>query len=158
MKAITQSVKIFALSFLLVGITAAAYAAQPCQCEDTARVPGVLSFRAQPTTDVIVAPAIVRVGEVFQVTITTFGDGCDSAGDTGVVFDANGVTLWVYDITAATHPGVVCTSILKRLRHTVNISFDAPGERVIRVWGRRSGPELPPQGEPIVLEHRLTVT
>lgn len=63
----------------------------------------------------------------------------------------------VYDFTEATHPGVVCIAVIKRLPHTVTLRFEKPGEAVIRVWGRRVGPETPPLGVPTVLEHPITI-
>jgi hypothetical protein len=68
-----------------------------------------------------------------------------------------GATIFVYDETTATHPGVVCTTILKRLPHVVTLRFDEPGEKLLRIWGRRMGPEAGPLGEPTVIEQRILV-
>jgi hypothetical protein len=46
----------------------------------TMRVPGVIDFFQEPTDDVVHIPADVLVNTPFDVTITTFGDGCTSAG------------------------------------------------------------------------------
>lgn len=119
-----------------------------------ARVLGILDENAN---DALVAPAAVRAGEDFQVTITTTGGGCERAGDTGVIVSENGATVMVYDFTTATHPGVACTMIFKQLRHTVTLRFTKPGEALIRVWGRRVGSDTPPVGAPAVLERRVTV-
>jgi len=99
----------------------------------------------------------VGVRENFQVTINTFGGGCEREGDTSVIMSATGATLIVYDITAATRPDVICTAVVKRLPHIVALRFEKPGEALIRVWGRRVGPETPPLGVPFVLEHRVTI-
>jgi hypothetical protein len=63
----------------------------------------------------------------------------------------------VYDLTTATQPDVACTAVLKRLPHTATLRFTQPGEALIRIWGRRVGPETPPDGVPVVLEHRVIV-
>jgi hypothetical protein len=39
----------------------------------------------------------------------------------------------------------------------VTLTFDQPGERVLRVWGRRVGPETPGLGVPTVLEQTFNV-
>ena len=86
------------------------------------------------------APKTVRAGEDFKITITTFGGGCDREGGTSVVITTTGASVMVYDFTAATHPGIICTAIIKRLPHTVILRLEKPGEALIRVWGRRVGP------------------
>ena len=118
-----------------------------------ARVLGLLDERANDVS----APDTVLSGEDFQVTITTTGSGCERAADTGVLVSEDSATVMVYDFTTATRPGVACTMILKRLRHTVNLRFTKRGKALIRVWGRRVGSDTPPAGAPIVLERRVTV-
>jgi hypothetical protein len=119
-----------------------------------ARVLGLLN---EQMADTLIAPRAVSAGEDFQVTITTSGSGCEREGDTGVIVTENSATVMVYDFTAATHPGVACTMIFKRLPHNVTLRFTKPGEAVIRVWGRRAGPDTPPVGAPTVLERRVMV-
>lgn len=120
-----------------------------------ARVLGNLDFHG--TQEPVKAPTSVRAGEEFQVTITTFGGGCERKGDEGVLLTETGATVMVYDFTQATRPGVPCTDILKQLTHTVTLRFTQPGQAVIQIWGRRVGPDTPPSGVPIVLERRITV-
>jgi hypothetical protein len=117
----------------------------------------VLGLLAESANDTFVAPGAVLAGEDFQVTITTTGSGCERAADTGVIVSEDGATVMVYDFTKATHPGVACTMILKRLRHTVTLRFTRRGKALIRVWGRRVGSDTPAAGAPIVLERRVTV-
>ena len=119
-----------------------------------ARVLGLVDERL---ADTLVAPSAVSVGEDFQITVTTSGSGCEREGDTGVIVTENSATVMVYDFTAATHPGVACTMIFKRMPHTVTLRFTKPGEAVIRVWGRRTGPDTPPVGAPTVIERRVMV-
>jgi predicted RNA-binding protein with TRAM domain len=122
-----------------------------------ARVPGIVDFGGEGTKGVLSAPETVRVGEAFKMTITTFGSGCEREGDTNVVMTATGAVVMVYDFTAATHPGVICTAVIKRMPHTVTLRFEKPGEALIQIWGRRAGPQTPPFGLPAVLEHRVTI-
>lgn len=119
-----------------------------------ARVLGLLDERADGALD---APATVMAGKDFQVTITTTGSGCEREADTGVVVSEDAATVMVYDFTKATRPGVYCAMILKRLRHTVTLSFTKRGRALIRVWGRRVGSDTPLGGAPTVVERRVTV-
>jgi hypothetical protein len=91
------------------------------------------------------------------VTITTFGGGCDRAADAAAIVDAAGATLVAYDFTRATTPDVVCTAILQRLTHTVTVRFDQPGDMVLRLWGRRVGPDTSAAGVPEVIEQHVLV-
>jgi hypothetical protein len=120
-----------------------------------ARVLGALDLH--DTQPAITAPATAGVGQDFQVTITTTGDGCVDKGDEGVILADTGATIFVYDFTTATQPGVPCTQIFKRLQHTVTLHFTQPGDKVIRVWGRQQGVSADPLGAPIVLEQHVVV-
>lgn len=143
------------LLFLLFGLAASDVEIRPPPPE--ARVLGIIDFGDNGMKDVLTAPNTVRVDEPFEVTITTFGGGCESEADTSVVLLTSGAAVTVYDFTAATHPGVICTAVIKRMPHTVTLRFEKPGEAIIQIWGRRVGPETLPFGAPTVLEHRLTV-
>jgi hypothetical protein len=104
------------------------------------------------------APAMVRAGEEFKLTINTFGSGCEREGDTGVIISESSATVMVYDFTTATHPGVICAMIAKRMPHVVNLRFTKSGEATIRIWGRRFAQDAPPlEGVPALLEHRVMV-
>jgi hypothetical protein len=92
-----------------------------------------------------------------EVTITSYGGGCDRVGEEGVVYTTGGVAITVYDVTSATRPEVVCPAILKRLTHTLTLSFSEPGQFLIQAFGRRTGEGLPPSGEPIVLRKSIQV-
>jgi hypothetical protein len=122
-----------------------------------ARIPGIIDYSDDRSKDVLTAPSVARAGEDFQMTINTFGSGCERGGDTEIIAWESGANVIVYDFTAATRPGIVCTTILKRLPHTITMRFMQPGEALIRVWGRRVGADTPPFGIPLVLEHRVMV-
>jgi hypothetical protein len=138
-------------------IASRAAASSQRQNQSDARVLGVIAAGNDWLDNVITAPASVKAGKDFQVTITTSGGGCERAGDTGVVMTENSATVMVYDFTSATHPGVACTMIYKRLPHSVTLCFTKPGEAIIRIWGRRSGGATSPFGEPAIFEHRVMV-
>jgi heat shock protein HslJ len=135
----------------------AAAVSKPPAAPASALVPGILDFNAADSQPVVTAPENVVTGEDFEVTITTFGGGCEEAGPVSAIQTLDGATIFVYDETTATHPGVVCTTILKQLPHTVTLRFDEPGEKLLQIWGRRVSPEAGPLGEPTVIEHRIVV-
>ena len=124
---------------------------------EESRVLGVLPNPEDHFAEAIAAPASVKAGERFVVTVTTTGSGCDRAGDVGVLLGDRHATLMIYDFTFANRPDVVCTMMLKALKHEVPLTFNQPGEAVIRVWGRRQKPDSPPYGEPYVVERRIVV-
>ena len=120
------------------------------------RVAGIIDFYTSGTDDVITTPTSVRVGEDVQVTVTTFGGGCERAGGVEVQMTANTATLSVYDYSSA-GPDIMCTTELKRMPRAVTLRFPDAGQAVIRVEGTRVGPETPPAATPTILEHRLAV-
>jgi hypothetical protein len=118
---------------------------------------GIIDFGTEGSKNVVTAPRTVAVGEEFKMTITTFGGGCEREGTSSTIITATGASIMVYDITSAIHPGVICTAEIKRLPHSLSLRFEKPGQALIRVWGRRVGPDTPPFGVPAILEHRLTI-
>jgi len=127
---------------------------------EEARIPGALEFGqagAGAAKDVVLMPESVGVNEDFQVTIVTFGNGCDRPGDTAVIMTMAGAAIMVYDLTTAVDPGVMCTAVIKRLSHTATMRFTRPGRALVQIWGRRVAPDTPPLGTPIVLERSITV-
>ena len=141
----------------------AAYPAYAATAEPRARatqeavVLGIIDFGNEGSKNVVTAPSTVAVGEEFKITITTFGGGCEREGTSSTIITATGATIMVYDITSAIHPRVICTAEIRRLPHRLSLRFEKPGQGVIKVWGRRVGPDTPPLGVPAILEHRLTV-
>ena len=145
-------------SLLLFTILAAAQAVLPGgNANRTARLPGALEFGNENTADVVRAPESVGVNESFQITVSTFGNGCLEAGDIDAILTASGATVLVYDLTSAVAPGILCTAVIKRLPHTVSLRFDKPGQALVRIWGRRIGADTPPLGLPLIIEKRITV-
>jgi hypothetical protein len=121
-----------------------------------ARVLGVIGFESEKLSDAVKTPATVEANKDFEITVTTSGNGCFSAGDTGVVLTDTSADVFVYDLTTATRPGIACTMILKQLEHKATLRFTKSGEAVIRVWARKQGGDSP-FGEPVVIEKRIMV-
>lgn len=138
-------------------IFAAAVNGPAAAAPDEARVPGIIEFGAESRGDVLTVPATAVVGQDFDVRIVTFGGGCEREGASHVVVSKEGANIVVYDITAATGPGVACAPILKRLAHTVTLRFETAGRARIRVWGRRLGADTPDFGSPAVIERAVWV-
>ena len=122
-----------------------------------ARILGLIDVSPAARSEVITAPASVKVGEEFLVTVFTSGGGCERAGEASVVLGENEANVMVYDMTVATRPNVACTMIYKRMPHPATLKFTKPGEAVIRVWGRRVGAETPHFGVPAVVDLKITV-
>lgn len=103
------------------------------------------------------APGQVRVGERFTATVTTVGlDGCWEPLGEDVSVEGLRAEIVPFD-TDATEEGVACTQALVFLDHPVELSFEEPGEAVIRVEGRRVvGPDGS-ESEPLALETAVTV-
>lgn len=117
----------------------------------SARLPGQLTGES----DSLVVPASVKAGSKFEITIKTGGNGCSSMGDTGVVLGEQSADVFVYDLTSATQPGMMCTMIFKQFNHKARLKFSQPGEAVIRVWVREAGDS--PMGKPVVVERKIIV-
>ncbi|HSE41226.1 MAG TPA: hypothetical protein VLH08_10730, partial [Acidobacteriota bacterium] len=77
--------------------------------------------------------------------------------ETSVIMEETSASIFVYDFTTATQPGVPCTKIFKRLSHSATLNFKNPGEVTLRLWGRRIGSDTPPGGEPMILEKKITI-
>lgn len=101
---------------------------------DEKRVLGILHFFGD--TAPIEAPQSAVAGEPFEVTITTFGGGCDDPGSAVVKTDALLATIEPYDFTVADEK-TACPDILKMMSRSVQVTFQQPGEAVLRVVGLR---------------------
>ncbi len=122
----------------------------------SSRIPGTLGADARAAEQAVSIPSNIRVNQDFEITVTTNGNGCVSAADTGVILGESAADIFVYDFTSANRPGVLCTMIFKTLPHKATLRFTKTGPAVIRIWGRRQGGNSP-FGEPIVVEKRVNV-
>lgn len=119
---------------------------------NSSRVLGVLGSDSKS----ISVPPNVQANRDFEITVTTSGNGCVSAGEASVILGEMTADVFIYDFTSATRPGIMCTMIFKTLSHKATLRFANKGEAVIRIWGRRqSGGSF--LGEPTVIEKRITV-
>jgi hypothetical protein len=139
------------LLILVVGV-----AFVSAQTAKEARVIGVIDLNTQ-SENVIETPKKIKAGEDFEVKILTAGGGCEREGETSVIMEETTASIFVYDFTTATQPGVVCTQQFKRMPHTAILNFKNKGEITIRLWGRRIASDTPPGGEPMILEKKVTI-
>ena len=144
-------------AILLFTFSVAASALAAASLPPEAVVPGILDFGDERTQKVLNAVPSAEVRKDYKLIINTFGGGCEREGNASVIYSSTGASIFVYDITGATRPNVICTAVIKRLPHHVTLRFEKPGEALLQIWGRRVGPETPPMGVPFVLEQRVTV-
>lgn len=124
--------------------------------EKSSRVLGVITLDEEGTNESINIPGVVQANKDFEITVTTSGNGCVSAADTGVILGEMNADVFVYDFTTANRPGIACTMIFKTLPHKATLRFTQKGEATIRIWGRKQG-GASPFGEPVILVRRITV-
>lgn len=117
------------------------------------RVEGILHFHGD--TAPVEVPETAVAGEPFEVTISTFGGGCDNVGSALVKVEGHLATIQPYDFTEADEV-TVCTAILKIMPRTVEVTFDEPGEGVLRIKGLRVD-EQNRDGVPEVIEKKISV-
>ncbi|HEX8275090.1 MAG TPA: hypothetical protein VF615_20825 [Longimicrobiaceae bacterium] len=110
-------------------------------------------YRTDPPV-ALAAPDTVRAGVDFQVTATTLGGGCERAGETEAQVGGGVAVVTPYDYTEL---GVDCPDILRHLHHAATLRFPAPGKAVVRVQGRRVGPDTPGEGVAHTVEKRIVV-
>ncbi len=137
-----------------LAVVLAACAASPGEQEPEDRRVGILRLYQTEPPAALVAPDTVRAGVDFQVSATTLGGGCERAGETEVDVQGGVATMTPYDYTARS---ASCTDILRYLPHTVVLRFATPGEAVVRLLGRRVGPDTPQSGMRITVEKRVVV-
>lgn len=118
-------------------------------------IPAVLSYFDEPV--VITAPPTVNVNTPFELHVTSYGSGCESAG--GMRVEQTGVTtiVNVYDYTTRSLE-TPCTEQLKRFTHSITLQFSERGEALIMIKGVRVGNDTPSMdGRPATFEHRIIV-
>jgi hypothetical protein len=143
--------------FPAAGALAVALAA--CTASPSEEVPedrriGILRLYQTDPPAALVVPDTVRAGVDFQVSATTLGGGCERAGETEVDVQTGVATVIPYDYTQR---GVDCPDILRFLPHAAVLRFAAPGEAVVRLRGRRVGPDTPDGGASVTVEKRVVV-
>jgi len=81
-------------------------------------------------------PSTVMHGEDFTVSVTTYGGGCISKGDTDVDRDGLTPVITPYDIDSS-RPDTYCTLILKYITHEAVLRFDTPGVATLIIRGQQ---------------------
>jgi len=137
-----------------LAVVLAACTASPGEQEPEDRRVGILRLYQTDPPAALVVPDTVRAGADFQVSATTLGGGCERAGETEVDVQGGVATVTPYDYTALP---AACTDILRHLPHTAVLRFGTPGEAVVRLRGRRVGPDTPPSGVYLTVEKRVVV-
>jgi hypothetical protein len=105
--------------------------------------------------EVIDAPDTLRAGEATEVVVNTVGEnGCWGADGIDATVAGNIVKLTPYDV----HTGAqACTEVMLYLAHPTTVTFDTPGEGVIRVTGRRARQQDRSSDESVSAERRVAV-
>lgn len=87
---------------------------------------------------VVHTPDSVRVGNVFPVTVRSYGGGCITQGHTDVTINGLGAVVTPYDTVVTRAPeNYACTMELRHYEHVAHLAFDRPGSAAIRFQGRR---------------------
>jgi hypothetical protein len=120
------------------------------------RVHGIIDFYHDGTSGVLTAPDTVEAGVDFPVTITTFGGGCESVGGAEVALSGATATVTVYDYTVSGE-NVACPDVLRRFPRTTTVRFAGAGTGVLRIVGRRLGPETDWRGVTTTIEKEIVV-
>lgn len=98
--------------------------------------PGLLRVAAEDSVN-WVAPDTVLLNQNFNITVTTFGGGCDSKGATDVLALSNGtIEFRPFDVTEVNAdkpcPGLEIQSFV----HTGSLTRTQTGPVTITLWGR----------------------
>jgi len=98
---------------------------------------------------------VAAAGRIVNVTVTTYGGGCHSEGETKVEVRGSVADVIPYDYTAL--PGTACTQPLLSFEHDVVIPFATDGIATVRIHGidrsSRSGDNM--RGTRIVVERTV---
>jgi hypothetical protein len=118
-------------------------------------LPPLDGFGLHLPTQVVVAPDTVTAGMPFDMTVNTVAlDGCWSADGGELAVSGSVATATPYDRRATAR---VCTMVLGTLAHHFSVSFDTPGEALIRVPGRRVREGDARYDEPVTAERTVVV-
>jgi hypothetical protein len=81
--------------------------------------------------------AIRPTADAVRVTVVTYGDGCDSMGETVVTIREGTIEVTPRDVRT-TVPGGGCADVRPRFEHDVTIGLDAARPWTVVVRGRRA--------------------
>jgi len=100
----------------------------------TERRPALLSFYSDSAT--VTLPDTVRRLQPLTITVTSYGGGCISQGETDVaVSDLQAeIRPYRYELVG---PDVICTTELRVFDHVATVQFAKVGTASVRVFGER---------------------
>ena len=131
---------------LVAALSVCACSTSPSAVGDDQRL-SVVDFYQEPI--VLQAPDTVNVGEPFEVTTATYGNGCLQAGATLTDIGPGVAMIELFDRVPDAD---VCTDNLVRIDRTAVIRFEEPGRARILVRGHSL-----PENEEVLLEHDVFV-
>ncbi|MGH7459264.1 MAG: hypothetical protein ACREKN_09340 [Longimicrobiaceae bacterium] len=115
----------------LLPVLSVCQAASPTETREI----GVIEYHGS-SEEVILAPDTVRAGVPFEVTVRTYGVGCDRADAADTELIGGTAAIFPYDLTLSS-PNLTCPGEIRRLARSVLIRFASPGVAVLRVRGRK---------------------
>ncbi|HEX6371963.1 MAG TPA: hypothetical protein VF006_23770 [Longimicrobium sp.] len=136
-------------------VTAGCSAPAPEPPRDTRDTPPmeISAYIAHPgAAPEVAAPSAARAGEPLTVQVTTYGNGCNTAGRDEVRTRGLEADVLPRDLDHSREL-IDCPDLLRVFRHTATVRFDQPGAATVRVHGRRL-----PGGEPVVVTRSVTIT
>lgn len=104
------------------------------------KVLGTVEFYGDPL--VVTIPDTIAVGATFEVTVRTYGGGCETMGPTETTVRGDTILVVPYDFTTR-GVDVLCTLELKHFHHSVTLSWPTAGEvhLLVRGWVEPAGVE-----------------
>lgn len=134
---------------LTAALAACAGDSGPVNPDDSARL-GALSHYNEPVQ--VTMPGEATVGVPFLVQATTFGGGCERAGETRAATAGLTATVTVFD-EQGRGTRMECTAdVLHFFAHETTITFAEAGPATVEVRGRRE-----PGGEPFTVVRQVLV-
>lgn len=119
--------------------------------------PGVVKFVYTPVS--VELPETVAAGQAFDITVSTYGNGCFSQGETVVSQTSAASVLiepfdevFMFSGDVAEGELFVCNSIGHRFYHTVTVRFDRSGFAFVTVRGWAL-----PEDEPFEAKYTIVV-
>ncbi len=134
-------------TLLLMAATAPMWACDGPLDPGDERALGIIAFHGDPV--VLTVPDSVRVGDAFEVSIRTYGDGCYRMGDTEV--GANGLLAEVAPYDSHATKGV-CAAILRSFDHRGTLTFGQSGTARVTFRGMQV-----PENRPISVSRDIVV-
>ncbi len=139
------------LAVVVCSLALAACSAGGLDGPETVRGAAILVDYGDTTT--VTLSTSVRVGVPLSITVTSFGGGCITRGETESTvrgLEAE-VRPYRYEIVRLP-PNMACTDEFRIFQHTTSLQFGEPGDAHVRVLGLRR-----PGDAPYVVEREVQV-